>query len=139
MNLIARDDFFDLDKIFDGYLQPSIATSSSAKPNCPRVDIRELDNNYELIAELPGINKKNIAVTVENSILTIEAANTPASTEQNKYLRKERQLGKFSRSFKLGENIEQSAIAANFQDGLLILTIPKVEEAVVKPRKIEIH
>ncbi|MEE8056845.1 MAG: Hsp20/alpha crystallin family protein [Pseudomonadales bacterium] len=145
MNLAKRDIIFDFDKIFDGFYQPALRTTLQTKNTntsfSPRVDIHEAADNYALVAELPGINKENLSVTVEDSTLTIEASNEQQSTEEGttKALRKERHFGKFIRSFNLGQNIEQSDIKASFKDGLLNLTIPKVKEEVVKARQIDIH
>ncbi len=141
MNLTPRDTFFDLDKFFDGFYQPSAAGKKSNSVFNPHVDIHETDDSYELIAELPGISKDNISVAVDDSTLTIEASNEQETTEEKngRVLRRERRSGKFIRSFNLGQNIDQSAIKANFKDGLLILTIPKIKEEVIKTRKIDIH
>ena len=136
MNLIPRDTFFDLDKFFNSSYQPASRTGNAVFS--PRVDIHEVEDGYELVAELPGISKDNISVAVEDSTLTIEAGIEQENTA-GKVLRKERRQGKFTRSFNLGQDIEQSEIKANFKDGLLILSIPKLKEAIVKSRKIDIH
>lgn len=149
MNINRRNSLIDLNHFFNGYYQPSTATKNlsraSTNQHSPKVDVYESDDSYELIAELAGISKENINVTVNDSILTIEAkANTQQETEGNenpsrKLLRKERFIGDFSRSFNLGQDINQEEIKAVFNNGLLSLTVPKVQEVVPQARKIDIH
>ena len=139
MNNTSRLAIRDLDRLFGGFYQPTTATEN-VKAFSPKVDVYEQDTDYQLIAELPGFNKDSISITVEESTLTISAeVNYEQDASQGKLLRKERQSGKFSRSFKLGKDIELADIKASFKDGLLTLTVPKIVEAVVEPRKIEIH
>jgi HSP20 family protein len=145
MNIVQRSPFFELDKFFDTFSQPSRAREATNDASfSPRVDIYDNGDSYQLIAELPGISKDNIAITVDDSTLTIEAHH-PSTDEQSdkqpaiKALRRERQLGKYTRSFNLGQDIEQSDIKASFNDGLLTLTIAKLKEDIVQARNIEIH
>ncbi|ARN74637.1 Hsp20/alpha crystallin family protein [Oceanicoccus sagamiensis] len=146
MNITQRNRAFDLDNFFNGFYQaaPSARTrakTSSSNTFSPRVDVVELNDGYQLIAELPGISKDNIAVTVEDTTLTIEASNTVDNNEQTeaKTLRSERRFGKFVRSYNLGQDIDQAEIKAEFKDGLLTLTVPKAKEPEIKQHKIEIH
>ena len=144
MNIMQRNRAFDLDNFFNGFYQPAVRSNIRSKANntfSPRVDVLEFDKSYQLVAELPGISKDNIAVTVEDKILTIEASNKQESGEENqgKTLRTERRFGTFSRSYNLGQDIELSEIKAEFKDGLLTLTIPKLKEPEPKQHKIEIH
>jgi HSP20 family protein len=147
MNITQRNRAFDFDNFFNGFYQPSVNAKSHAKNTAtnntfsPRVDVIELAESYQLVAELPGISKENIAVTVDDTILTIEANNKANTSEETqvKTLRTERRIGKFIRSYNLGQDIEQSAIQAEFKDGLLTLTVPKMKEAEVKQHKVEIH
>ena len=168
MNLLARDPFFDFDRIFDGLYRPSRtrasqfngdntpdnsaanSTTANTGVRAPRVDILEREGSYELIAELPGVGKNDISVTVEDAVLTIEASVEHTGQEQGqeqeqvqeaetgKWLRRERHTGKYLRSFKLGEDIDSAEIKASFNDGLLTLQVPKAQPAVVQ-RKIEVH
>lgn len=149
MNRIARDTFFDLDHFFN-----SFGPTAARRPaNCsaatdtnqeriytPRVDIAESDQHYQLVAELPGISKDNINITVDESLLKIEASNEPDKEQStDKVLRSERRFGKFVRSFNLGKDIDLAEINASFKDGLLILTVPKAKEQQPVVQKIEIH
>jgi HSP20 family protein len=138
MNISARDTFFDLDTFFNGAYQP-VTRSKAQSAYSPRVDIIEQADSYQLIAELAGVSKENISVTVKDAVLTIEANNKPAVDSDTKVLRRERQFGQFVRSFKVGKGIEQESIAASFKDGLLYLTVPKAKPAEATSRTIEIH
>ncbi|MFA7555953.1 MAG: Hsp20/alpha crystallin family protein [Spongiibacteraceae bacterium] len=146
MRLNTRDSLFDLETLLNGRTlnRPAIkrtAVKPSEVSTQPKVDIYDNGDSYELIAELPGIGKEAISVTVEESTLTIEATSQQQSpTEKTvKALRQERHFGKFVRSFNLGQDIDQTDIQASFKDGLLTLTVPKIKEEIVQPRKIEIH
>lgn len=141
MNITQRNRAFDLDNFFNGFYQPVTSTTAAATNNIfsPRVDVIELDESYQLVAELPGISKENISVTVEDTVLAIEASNETDEKLPGKALRTERRLGKFVRSYNLGQDIEQTEIKADFKDGLLTLTVPKAKQPEIKQHKIEIH
>lgn len=146
MNQATRNTLFGFDKLLTEFYQPSrYAAAPASKPAkpflSPRVDIQEHKDSYELIAELPGIEKGNISVTVEDSTLTITASAERLDDENNdrKVLRRERRLGKYQRRFDFGDGIEEAAINANFKDGLLTLSIPKLKEAEAEKRQIDIH
>jgi HSP20 family protein len=103
----------------------------------PPVDIRETEEAYLVTAELPGLTKKDVDVTVENSILTLSGERRwEKSSESETYHRMERAFGRFSRSFTLPHQVEADKVKANFKDGLLTVSIPKAEQA--KPRRIAI-
>ena len=102
----------------------------------PDVDIYETSNALWLWADMPGVDEKNINIDLANGVLTIEGVVVlqdykelaPAYTEYN--------VGHYSRSFRLSSRIDQSRIGAELGDGVLSLTLPKVEEA--KPRAIQV-
>lgn len=109
----------------------------------PRVDVTETANHYELTAELPGFRREDVAVQVKDGVLELTAA--PASVEPNtadsaaptRWLVRERRAVSLHRSFRLPRDVDGDAIAASFRDGLLVLTLPKKEEA--KPRVVAIR
>ncbi|MGK0501089.1 MAG: HSP20 family protein [Oceanicoccus sp.] len=153
MNSYQRNKLLSLDNFFNGFYAP-LKTSEVSKAQTsnnvfsPRVDIDELADSYQLIAELPGISKEDIAITVADETLTIKACNKreqPIKDKENneqtatRSVRQERRFGNYVRSFNLGSNVEQGEINASFKDGLLILTVPKVKEAAPTQRQIEIH
>ena len=103
----------------------------------PSVDVVEADHAFTVHAELPGLNKDDIAVTFEDRVLTIEGERKHASEYNDpNYLRKEGAYGKIKRSFKLGTEIDADKIEAAYIDGVLTITLPKSE--ATKPRQIEV-
>lgn len=106
-----------------------------------KTDIRDNGKEYILEAELPGFDKSDIGIDVENGYLTITANHTEEKDEKDKkgnYLRRERSYGTVSRSFDISE-IEESEISAKFNNGVLELVLPKRAEKALTSRKIEIN
>ena len=104
----------------------------------PRVDIYDRDEAIVIKAELPGMEKKDIAIDIKDGVLTLEGERSHEEEvkEDNYYLR-ERTFGKFHRAFKLPGDVDAEKIKADFKNGVLKIDIPKPEER--KPRKIAIH
>lgn len=103
----------------------------------PKLDISERDNTYHIEVEMPGINKKNIEVKIDNNILYIKGNVTEESEDTKKnYYVKERYSGSFQRSISLPHDIQEHDIQANFKDGVLKIDINKKGESAAK--KIEI-
>jgi HSP20 family protein len=103
----------------------------------PAVDIRETDDEFIFTAELPGLDKKAVNISLEDKILTISGERSLEHKEENQnFHRIERAYGTFSRSFSLPHDVDQEEVTANFDNGLLTIAVPKTE--VVKPRQIEI-
>jgi HSP20 family protein len=103
----------------------------------PAVDIREDDDKFVFTAELPGLTREQVDITIEEKVLTISGERNFESKEDNKnYHRIERSYGSFSRSFSLPHDIDQEGVNAAFENGLLEITLPKSE--ATKPRRIEI-
>ena len=104
----------------------------------PRVDVvEESDHEFTVHAELPGLNKDDIKVTLEDNVLTIEGERKHEDEQKDKhFFRRERSYGTFKRAFKLGTEVQADKIVANYKDGILNLTLPKSEAA--KPRQIEV-
>ena len=106
--------------------------------NVMKTDIREMDDSYEVVIDLPGFKKDEIEVQLENGYLTISAAkglDKDETDKQGKYLRKERYAGSMSRSFYVGEDITEEDIHGKFENGILKLDIPKVEAKKVEQKK----
>lgn len=140
MSLIPRDSLFDLDNLFNHFWTPEISKEMGVNFFSPRVDIKEKKGRYEITADLPGVNKDDLSVTLDNGVLTIDASTQDEKTEEEegKVIRKERRSGKYMRSFNLGPNIKESDIKAKFKNGVLKLTVPQGEETVVKAKRIEV-
>ena len=106
--------------------------------NVMKTDIREMDDSYEVVIDLPGFKKDEIEVQLENGYLTISAAkglDKDETDKQGKYLRQERYAGSMSRSFYVGEDITEEDIRGKFENGILKLDIPKVEAKKVEQKK----
>jgi HSP20 family protein len=103
----------------------------------PPVDIIEDKDGLVLKAELPGMDKKDIEVRVENNVLTLQGERKRESeTKEDGYYRCERAYGTFSRSFSLPTSVDTSKIGAEYKDGVLSVSLPKAEEA--KPKQIDV-
>jgi HSP20 family protein len=126
MDLMSRD----FDDLFD--ILPV------RKDNRMKCDIYEKDNKYFIEMEVPGFNKEDIDISLKEGYLTVKAEKKMSNEEKDedkKYLRKERNYIKTERSFNLG-NIDEENIDASFENGVLKIEIPKVEE---NKKTIEIH
>ena len=99
--------------------------------NLIKTDIKELENGYQLEVDLPGFKKDQVRVSLENGYLTIEAAKGLDKDEQEKetgrYIRRERYAGSCSRSFYVGDGVEQEDVKGEFKHGILTLFVPKKE------------
>ncbi len=103
----------------------------------PPVDIIEDKDNYYLFVELPGLKRDDVKVDYEDGVLTIRGEKKSQREEKDRtYHRLERTFGQFERSFRVPSRIKEDQIDARFENGVLKITLPKVEE--VKPREIEI-
>jgi HSP20 family protein len=105
----------------------------------PAVDIAESEKAYEITAELPGMDEKNIEVTLANGGLTIKGEKQAEKEEKRKdYYLHERRFGSFERSFRLPEGVDTTKIEANFKKGVLTVTLPKTAEAQKPETKIAV-
>jgi len=103
----------------------------------PAVDIFETEHELVVKADLPDVDPKDLDIRVENNILSIRGERKfEKKVSEDKYLRVERAYGSFSRSFSLANTVNSEAIKADYQNGVLTLTIPKREEA--KPKQIKV-
>jgi HSP20 family molecular chaperone IbpA len=106
----------------------------------PSADVMEDQNEIRLMLELPGMRADDVEVSMENNILTISGEKKEERQEENQERRwhlSERRYGRFSRSFVLPRDVEQDRIQANFENGVLSVTIPKSEKA--RPRRIQVQ
>ena len=102
----------------------------------PTTDIFETEDALTLVMEVPGVDKEAVDISVENDVLKVEAKIDPAKYEGMEPLYTEYNVGHFARSFTLSNKIDQQQISAQLQDGVLILTLKKAQEAM--PRRIAI-
>jgi len=110
-------------------------TRSQERYVTPPVDIYETAGGLVVKADLPGVEKENLDLQVENNLLTIRAKPTHTSAGESVY--REYELANCFRQFELNEKVDQSKISADLKHGVLTLQLPKAEE--VKPRKIEVR
>lgn len=103
-----------------------------------RTDIKETDNEYIILAELPGVNKDDINIELYENYITITASNNEIiEEEKNNYIRRERRCGKFQRSFTIS-NVDSDKIQANYENGILEIKLPKMSKTK-NVKKIDIH
>jgi HSP20 family protein len=130
--LPGRDIF---DRFFEDQRFPALFGEESAW--VPAFDVMETEKEYVVKAELPGINVKDLEVTLSDGILTVKGEKTQEKEEKNEnYHRVERSYGSFHRSFRIPEKILTDKVDAAYKNGILKLTIPKAEASEAK--KIEI-
>ncbi|MBW2407212.1 MAG: Hsp20/alpha crystallin family protein [Deltaproteobacteria bacterium] len=103
----------------------------------PGVDIFETERELTLLADLPGVTAENLTIDLRENTLTLTGEVAPFETANEQDILIEYEIGKYYRQFSLSNVIDQSKIDAKLVDGVLRLTLPKVEEA--KPRKIEVR
>ena len=106
--------------------------------NMMKTDVRETDDSYEVDIDLPGFKKDEVNVKLEDGYITISAVKGLDKDEKNKegvYIRRERYTGQCARTFYVGDAVTQEDIKAKFEDGILKVTIPKVEPKKVEEKK----
>ena len=147
MKLTKWDPFRDTEDMFDRYARAMSLPMrmrhgqdwalSDAGTWSPRVDISETDNHFVIKAEIPGIKREDVNISIEDGVLTIHGERKEEKEEKGrKFHRVERYYGAFSRSFALPQNVDEGHVEANFKDGLLTLQVPKKQAE--KPKSIEV-
>lgn len=120
-------------------LEPARRGGRTAPISFPAMDVAERDKEYVITAELPGMDEKNIELSVANEVLTIKGEKQEEKEEKKKdYYLSERRYGSFERSFQIPAGVDAAKIDASFQKGVLTVTLPKTEAAQKQQRKIEI-
>ena len=105
----------------------------------PAIDLVETDNAFELTAELPGLDEKNIGVDVANGVLTVKGHKEEDKVEKKEdFHLRERRFGSFSRSVRVPDTVDADKIEASFKNGVLKVTLPKKPEAQKPVKKIEV-
>lgn len=143
--VIDRDEFLTpFDRLFDQLIHtqfPQVEKQVGVKPFTgtayPKVNVYEYDDKVGIVAEIPGLDKKDLSIDVEDGILTI-AGNKHGLFDDTgaKILRRELKHSSFSRSFELGELLNGDKVKASFKDGLLSVEVPKTEPE--KPKKTSV-
>ena len=126
----------EIDRMFDRF-RGGVSEENALAAWSPVVDIVEEENQYIVRAELPGVDKADVKITVESNQLTIRGEKKQEEEKEGRnYHRVERSYGSFYRSFSLPTTVNSGKIEAAFADGVLTVSIPKAEEA--KPKAIEV-
>ncbi len=131
MNLIPRNQIFDVDSLFNDFFQgfgrPATRASDAGAVAGMRVDVHESGDEYQIHADLPGVKKEDINITLQNDVLTVTASKNTESEkkEEGKVIWRERSSGTISRSFSVSPGTRQDDVSANFSDGVLTLSVPK--------------
>ena len=141
MNVVAWDPFRDINQLFDRYTAaPDSQKSARQNEWLPLVDIYEAGDKFMVRAELPGVDKDEVSVSVDDHVLTIKGRKQfVEAKEGEKWKRVETSYGEFSRSFSLPEDTDVDNISAAYRNGVLELSIPKVEPKKAKMIDVEIH
>ncbi len=123
----------EIDKFFEGFGDGDSVWGAWS----PAMDVSETENEILVHADLPGLSKDQIKVSLENNVLTIKGEKRQESDNKDKqFHRSERSYGSFTRSFRLPSEVAAGKISASYKDGVLALTLPKSEAA--KPKEIEV-
>lgn len=140
----------EMDRLFDrfsGFGWPSMrrmfdlmpTTESTFSFNVPAVDVTEDDKAYKIAAELPGLDEKDVEVSVTGDVLSIKGEKRQEKEEKNKnWYVSERAYGSFERSFQLPDGVDRDKIAAEFTKGVLTVNLPKRADAQKQQKKIEV-
>ncbi len=134
----VRDPFFDM---FDDFFKPVFYDDSA---DSMRTDIKETENGYQLDVEMPGFDKKDIKIALENGYLTVSAQKSSKEEEGNdknkneRYIRKECTVS-CSRSYYVGNDVEKENVKAKYENGMLTLNVPKSQPKQLPSHNIEIE
>jgi len=132
--LSRLDPFMDIDDVFNRYMmRPVLRGGMELQPQI-KMDVKEVDGEYRINAEIPGVKKEDIHVTVEGKRVSISAdvKQEKEVKEGERLIRCERSYGMASRSFNLAEEVDQSKVQAKYNNGILELTLPKKPGAARK-------
>jgi HSP20 family protein len=128
----------DLDRLLGATTSPADESAAVASDWLPAVDIKEEANGFVIHADVPGVEPKDIDVTLENGILTIRGERRlEAREERDAYRRVERVSGQFFRRFSLPDTAAADGVEAKYSNGVLEVRIPK--QAQVQPRRIKVE
>ena len=142
---LNRDEFLTpFDKVFDHLMEQTFPTFkedvgvSFNKGAYPKVNVYEYDDKIGIIAEIPGLDKKDVTVDVEEGVLTISGDKHGFDDSGGKCITRELKQSAFTRSFNLGEYLDGGKVSATFKDGMLSISIPKKEPEQPKKHSVKI-
>lgn len=134
----GRDIFGDFDDLMGGWFRSPAVLRREETAKMPAIDVSENEGAYLVKAELPGVAREDLDVTIKDGVLAINAERKKEKKDDKdgRVIREERYYGKFVRSLRLGSDVDESGIEAHYEDGVLNLSLPKTVE--VKPRKVDV-
>jgi len=128
----------EMDRPWDSFFEKPITKTGEVGEWLPSIDVAETQNDIEVKAEIPGMDPKDIDISLNNDILTIKGEKKQEKEEKEEnYHLIERSYGKFIRSVRLPWEVKSDKIAAKYKDGVLKITLPKSEKAKAKEIKIK--
>ena len=132
--LSRRNEDFGLSAfdVFDDFFKPFYYSPSKSM----RTDVKETENGYELSVDMPGFDKNDINLSLENGYLKVEASKTQKE-EDDKYIHRERNVS-CSRSFYVGNSVTEEDVKAKYLNGTLVLNVPKNDKKQLEKRNIQI-
>ena len=129
----------EFDRLFDNFFRPTEEEETALSSFWPAVDIIEEEKEYQVHAELPGLTKDDIRISVKDNLLSISGEKKRESQVKDEHFqRAERYFGTFQRSFRLPEQVDVDKIEAEFKDGVLNIVIPKLKEALAKQIEVKV-
>ena len=143
--LLSRDEFLTpVDSLLDRFFNEAVPAFGQdfgveffGNNSYPKVDVKDYDDKITIEAEIPGLAKEDVSVDLESQVLTITGGKREVKDDEGaRYIRKELKRSSFKRSFKLGDNMNVKKIQADFDNGLLLVTVPKREKD--EPKKVKI-
>jgi HSP20 family protein len=139
LKLYGRDPLKMFEDVFNERLTPFISSMGSMIAPTFKVDISEDEKAFYISADIPGVKKEDVKVTMEDDLICISAERTQEEEEKKKnYHRVERSWGSLSRSFTVGGNVDSENITATYDNGVLKIVVPKKEVTPPKAKEVTI-
>ena len=131
----ANDLGFNFFEDFDDFFKPVFY---GVKEHAMKTDIQKVDGGYALKIDIPGFEKKDIALSLDNGYLKVQANKNEKEEDKDNFIRRERALS-YSRSYFVGENVTEEDVKAKYANGILELFVPEKEKQIPQKRNIEIE
>lgn len=130
-----------LDDLFEGFFRPIRHFGMDTGELMPAMDVTETDEAILVKAEMPGIKKEDIDISIQNGMLTVsgESKEEREEKKEGRVIRQERRYGRYTRSMNMGDNIDGEHISAEYKDGVLEITLPKLAVEETKKIKVDVH
>ncbi|HHE32046.1 MAG TPA: Hsp20/alpha crystallin family protein [Chlorobaculum parvum] len=140
LKLYGKDPLKMFEDVFNERLTPFISSMGSVMASTFKVDISEDEKAIYLSADIPGVKKEDVKVSIEDDVISISAERNQEEEEKKKnYHRVERSWGSLSRSFTIGDNVDSDNITANYDNGVLKVVVPKKEPEEKKGKEVTVN